>query len=486
MEYLTKKNLTILNIVLGVIGLVGFLQLITLKGSSFTDLSGISSKLTLLNLMFVVSILLELVALAAAAMMYFHQKDKDKNLIVTMVVAGIMLLLLLLSNSAVSIIREAKNVLNGNLSGAMSLYMQWGGLGAADITSKIESGLKILSFAYVVSTAYGACNVYFYKTKKNGFIKADGSLDIDVQKTQETAESVKQNVSEVTSKVKAFYQTPNGKKTITIVGAVVVFLGAYLIYLNVFKKTEINLINGCKINVTGNSGSGYATVRDCDVMYNHENQQLSNFINNVRYEFKGNGKFKNGDKVVAKAVYNEELAKSLKLKITNTTISTKVSGLKESFKKETDIPKKIKVAVEKQMKEKVKSYTDEIEFGNHSLGFDNDQDIKVTKNELVGKLVHTGGSSSNPRINYVNVYRFTVTGKVQTSYFNETFEDQTKNVYIAFKTSDITSDYLKELPELSDGNPYKFKIDEDKFADMELRKLANRLMYFSGKLTVIK
>ena len=497
MKYVTKRNLMYVNMAAGVVGLIALLQQLTLKSSYNGSLSGISGQISFLYFLFVATIILELIALGIAATIYFYRKEQDRNLLVTLGVAAVVLLAMLLANSAVSILREAGQVLNGNLGSAFSLYSKYGNMSSADLTAKMENGLKILIFAYIVSTVYGGCNLFFYWKKKDGFFASDVKVDVDGQKVQETkeakmqsaadtTEALKQNVNTMTDKIKAFYQTPNGKKTVLGIGAVIVLLLGYLVYVNVFKKTDINLINGCKSSVDGDSGNGYATVSGCQVAYNQNNDRLASFVHNIEYEVQGeNGTFQNGDQVQVKAVYDEEEAKALKLRITDDTFSTEVKGLIEYYVSDEDVPKKIKNEVEKQMEEALALFIEDVELGDRYLSLDDDKDIVVTDRELKGKLFHVNDLFQSSRGSYIYIYQLTVEGQVRTSYFDDTYEARTRNVYVLFETASLSSDYLEEHQDLEESYDV-FDSDDDSYADMKLEKIAKKIAYLSGRLSVIE
>ena len=86
---------------------------------------------------------------------------------------------------------------------------------------------------------------------------------------------------------------------------------------------------------------------------------------------------------------------------------------------------------------------------------------------------------------YIYIYQLTVEGQVRTSYFDDTYEARTRNVYVLFETASLSSDYLEEHQDLEESYDV-FDSDDDSYADMKLEKIAKKIAYLSGRLSVIE
>ena len=108
---------------------------------------------------------------------------------------------------------------------------------------------------------------------------------------------------------------------------------------------EVDLTKGLTVGFEGYDGYGYADIdssesrhaltQDLDYDRNDMNQYA--FWSNIGYEVVDERHdYENGDKVAVKATYDENLAKQLKIKVTNDTKEFKVKGLKKVYRLGSD------------------------------------------------------------------------------------------------------------------------------------------------------
>lgn len=94
------------------------------------------------------------------------------------------------------------------------------------------------------------------------------------------------------------------------------------------KPVQISLTSNCEYSMSGNDGSGtiqYSCMPDFDD--NDERQKA--FMDTVDYEIENNEDLSNGDVVIIKAVYDENVAKENRIEPIDTELEIEVSGLEK-------------------------------------------------------------------------------------------------------------------------------------------------------------
>lgn len=123
------------------------------------------------------------------------------------------------------------------------------------------------------------------------------------------------------------------KIIMSVVVAIVIATASYIIYVNFFKKTHVDLTKNISVRFSGTSGSAYTTssMVSNDFQYDESDARLNLFYKSITYTFDKSSGLSNGDTIKVTAKYNTVLADELKFKIDTTSKTVKVKGLAERF-----------------------------------------------------------------------------------------------------------------------------------------------------------
>ena len=344
-KYVTRKNLAYGNLALGIIALILVLLYFTVSGnaSSLSDMQGVLSTMrNMCNLFYVVFILL-LGLVAGYAFRLFQMKDK---VFANSVLFGCDVFALVMTFISLPAVQGIHAFTKGDLGKTLAYSGSMSNSGTI---------LVLMVIACLVSAGF---SIYVVFVKKAEEIDAQNVKEDLAQGVKNAGESVSQNVSKMSDRVKGYYQTEKGKKNILLIGAgtlVVVALIVGVSIYNTVKRTPIDLTKQCEVSFDGVSGEGQAR-SSCEPDYDHTNSDIAMFVNDVTYSVEKDGKLKNGDKVVVKAQYSEATADSCKLKVENTQKEFVVEGLEVVYKKFAEVPKKISGQFESEAQKALDKY----------------------------------------------------------------------------------------------------------------------------------
>lgn len=473
----TKKNMMIAAIVNAV---VAILLLFYVKSfSSVSDLGDGLSKLSTLTAIYYLYLIVTIIVTAASAFLYFYKKQKDNLILATFIVSVIAFVTQCINWSTMSMIRSLSS---GNLMAALSFST------SASSLENMESYLNILGYVAYAVIVLGAYVIYEMTNKKK-LSAVTFSTGTDNASTMQTAANTSENNNEAAQggetpiqpeinnvpegpsfmeKVKGYWETKTGKRNMCIAGAVVLFIFCFLIYVNVFQKKSISLTTGCELQVSGVSGKGEATVTGCNIDYDHNNDRMKSFVASVTYTVKDNGTFKNGDKIEAKAVYSQETADSLKLNITDDTITLKVKGLTENYEKYSKIPSKLKTYARKLADDYMKDNNEDI-LDDYFSNLDDDHDRSITSAEMK-QVMYVTSENSYTTNRLLFVYEVKANGQKRTSYFDDTFEpvEEVKFFYVTVNNVDSN---LKEAADNVSFDSIGYSFDKVTTIDEAVSKL---------------
>lgn len=114
----------------------------------------------------------------------------------------------------------------------------------------------------------------------------------------------------------------------------VVFSGG-IIYHEYYDQEEVDLTKQIAYQCQGVSGNGWV-----EIISNTLGTEVTytDFNDTLQYSIENNGRLSNGMEVLLQVDYDESLAQSLKLDITNPTLAITISGLTDYYSKVEDLP----------------------------------------------------------------------------------------------------------------------------------------------------
>lgn len=386
---------------------------------------------------FYIVFLLNLVVIGGYIYRWVKLKDKRKSSLLafgTVGVSEVIALTLLPTVIRVGQILKAVNaVINGNwdaaesvTGSALSLY--------SNITS-IKVSVVLLLIAEIATIAVSAYTIYLERTGK-----------------ELSVEELQQSGADVISSLKEYVKTEKGKKNAIIVagvcGALVICLLGTGVY-NVVKKTPVNLMTACKVDFEGYDGGGYVNSDynyGCEPDYDKTNSDVSTFMDTVSYSIDKSESLSNGDKVTITAKYSEETAKSLKLKVTESTKTFRVKGLTKVYKNWSDIPKKTRKVIEEKTKNKI-----EKKAKKYSAHYFDEETITI--NSINNVATYYAYDKSYGAGNAVFVYKVDLTDK---------YDDGTDNVTLYYYMDvSVDGNFKTTNPNYFNGYIYDYEKDED-------------------------
>lgn len=302
---------------------------------------------------FYIVFLLNLVVICGYIYRLVKLKDKRKSSLLafgTVGVSEVIALTLLPTVIRVGQILKAVNaVINGNWDAAKSVTGS--ALSLYSNTTSIKVSVVLLLIAEIATIVVSAYTIYLERTDK----------ELSVEDLQKSGENM-------IGSLKEYVKTEKGRKNAIIVagvsGALVICLLGTGVY-NVVKKTPVNLMTACKVDFEGYDGAGYVDSDysfGCEPDYDKTNSDISTFMDTVSYSIDKSSGLSNGDTVTVTAKYSEATAKSLKLKVKESSKTFKVKGLTKVYKEWSDIPKKTRDGILEKTKNKIekkaKKYSD--------------------------------------------------------------------------------------------------------------------------------
>lgn len=336
-QFLSKRNLYIANIVLGITTVVliimTFLVINSLSNiKSLLGFSGSMSTLRTFCYIYYLNFIILLVLIVGYSIRLFKMNDKTMETKILLGGNSAALLLCLISISLVASLMS----LTGGMFGISSSF------GLAGFESKIV----IIGFMLFIQLFVSAYAAFLFIKKKDSTQDEIASLSSqnessDTHTNAETKTELKG--PPLMDKFKTYYATSKGKKNIFIAvsaaGLIIIAIIALMVF-NSMKRTPIDLTKNCDITYEGVSGAGMAKAA-CTPDYNLNDKEVSLFVKSINYEVKENGALKNGDTIEIAATYSEKTAESLKLTPENTTKKFEVEGLEVVYLKFEDIPKEV-------------------------------------------------------------------------------------------------------------------------------------------------
>lgn len=464
MKYAKKKTVFILSTVLS--GIVTILYLISKFGSvstssntSINDLDSIAnmigSMITVVQIVFYAFVILA-IATAILSGVYFFKKNKQEYVMLGEFIAScINSALLLLSISGVNAIcRVVRVAISGDYSSLMSLD-------SVNMLSSITSAASNLKYFMYLSIIVFILNMVVLLIAKKviniqGFTFTFDEVvsqanDETVNESQDTStgeiptepsssnasttsektaptidsEKLKTATKDGVNKIKDFIKTKNGKITLGVIIAVIIVFGGYKIYDKFFNYTSIDLTSDITIKFDGKDGKGYISDFDYKIDYDKSNDKLVNFVDSVYPDYEYSSDLSNGDDVVIKMKYSKETAKANNIKVTSDSKTFKVKGLIESYKKASDLPKKLISTLETEAADEIKDkYTDRSSY-TYKTEFDSLWFAKAGKSSFDDQAIA--------------VYKLDST---YTSSFSG--EQTTETSYVISYVDDVDSGYLKD------------------------------------------
>lgn len=376
-KYATKKKIFmsafIYSGIYTVLWLIGELMGNSVSSADYssmtTMLSTIASMITVLQILFYI-MLVAAVIIAVLAGVYFFTKDKSDYVMLGEFIGYVISsALLAFSISGVNAIcKVVKIYTSGDYTSALSMDY-------TSMMSSIETAGNCLNYFKWVMIILFIANLFIFLVMKNiiklsnfSYNLVDG-VSIGERKVvsydPQTGKPIYEEVSvagnttvssgEGLANVKAFFKTKNGKITLGVIAAVIIAFGGYKIYDTYFNKTAISLLGNVEVEFAGYDGAGRVTsCRMGDVEYDKTNAEIASFINSVSLDYKNADNLKNGDEIKVTAVYNQTTAEELKLDVQDATVTVKVKGLTERYKKASEVPNKTSSAIKKLMDEEMK------------------------------------------------------------------------------------------------------------------------------------
>lgn len=174
----------------------------------------------------------------------------------------------------------------------------------------------------------------------HGKTKSKATLQEDVSSGSNATSESNKTVSLVITKdsIKKFISSKNGKIVIASIVVLLILFGGYKIWDTFFNRTVIDPFEDMTLEFSGYDGSGNAYIEDYpDIDYDITNDKMAAFIHDIDYEIENDGKLSNGDKVVVKATYSKETAKSAKVDLETESKEFEVEGLTVLYKSADEI-----------------------------------------------------------------------------------------------------------------------------------------------------
>lgn len=379
-KYAKKKFIFMLSMIItGVVTLIACINMLnsgTEIGldnyeSIFASMGSIATIVQIIFYLFLLSFLI-LVVLSG---FYIFKKDKKEYFILfELVMATIISLFLLLAMPGVN---SACKLMRAYASGNMETIFTIGMSGIQSMNNAVDH-LNVFRYLAIFNFVV---NIIVLLTLKN--IITINHFTFSLEETNETSnhisttpihidfQKIKDLIKNGMDTVKEFLPTKNGKITLGIVGVIIVLFVGYNIYDTFFNKTKIDLMPNVKVNFSGEDGKGY--VYDIDpgtIKYDKKDEDISDFINSIYYDYDTSYTLKNGDKIEIRAVYDKDKAKNLKLEITNDRAKVKVEGLIINYSKASDIPDKIVKQIRKDCDNEMASEFKNSSYRTYKYEFD--------------------------------------------------------------------------------------------------------------------
>lgn len=434
-KYFSRKNLFYVSIVTAVLALLTVLLLGTLHIDELSQLKSGLSTLLIGTYLYEVCFIGNIVLVTGYAFLYYGKKDKNQATLIMFAAGAVALILQLFTlNMVVNLQRVILAISSGNI-------MKLAGFSESSFNGADTKKLLMI-ISMLINTAMGAYLGYLkygkkttFEANKNEDINNKAELNEIKQESQEHMESAKQKTS-------AFLSSKKGKYTILAVAAVIVLVGIFII-INNNRKTDFDVTKDCELVFSGDSKEGIASVENCKLDYDLNDEDMEKFVASLDYDIKGNGSLKNGDEVTAVAVYSEETAKSLKLNIINPTIVKKVEGLREIYASLDEIPDDILKDADTRINDYVKN---EVEGDLHFSDLDDDKGITIDSRKILGKyFVKEVGWSEEDAIIYL--YKVTAKGQKRKSWLSDEYEPGTedKYFYVLYREVSSNAEYDAEV-----------------------------------------
>lgn len=405
-----------------------FIKYKSLTGSSdLTDVYGainnavgtVKSSVTFFYLV----LILNLAVIGGYIYRLVQMNDKRKSSLLALGTVGVSevvaLILLPTVMTVGKVIKAANQIMSGSYEALASMGNSISSL-SNNLTS-IKVSIILFLIAEIATIVVAGYLIYLEKTGK------ELSVD-DLQKSG----------AEAIGALKEYVKTEKGRKNAIIIagicGALVICLLGTGIY-NVVKKTPLNLMTACEVRFSGHDGAGYVNGDynyGCNPDYDQTNSNISTFMNTVSYSIDKSEDLSNGDTVTITANYSEETAKSLKLKITESTKTFKVKGLTKVYKTWADIPKKTREKIVEKAQNKV-----EKKAKNYSRYF-GDETVTVDSVEHLATYYSYDKDYGQGKV--IPVYKVSITDQHGDKTDNFTlYYYTTVNVDGSFKASDSSA-----------------------------------------------
>lgn len=127
-------------------------------------------------------------------------------------------------------------------------------------------------------------------------------------------------------------------KMVRIIVVIVLVISCGAVWATYYNYTSVNVLKNVKLSYDGVSGDATAKVQSNKIAYNGDDQDVKDFLNSITYSLSENSNISNGDTITVTAEYDQSKAKSLKLKLTDTTKNITVRNLAHRYDDVSDIP----------------------------------------------------------------------------------------------------------------------------------------------------
>lgn len=348
LSYLDDKKVSITSMVAsGSVLSIILLLYGTAKNGNFEEMiSELMGQISMFYLLQWIGIIGMLAIVLAIGVGFYSKRVHEKN---ALIFGGVNLVALIYywlnTKSIIDMLNDGAKALNGDDWG---LWMDFATKNAEYFQKMYENPNIVKNTLLITSGLAVACLVVsFFVFKGKTPIYFDGEIKLNnTNNDSETIIDFANNSKDAVIKT-AQSLTPEQKKKglIAIVAVVVialVFKGGSAV-IGFLSRPTIDIMANAEITVDENDWNGSGEVSfDYDIDYDETNEDISDFVYNIEFEYpENNGKLSNGDEVTIKAVYSEETAKKIGIKVKNTEKTFKVSGLKEMPLNEKEINAKM-------------------------------------------------------------------------------------------------------------------------------------------------
>ena len=385
-KYLTKFNLSAINIGICIIAMILLIIFTSVLRSGANSLStfemddmlsmlmSASSLLKAANFLFILLLIASLISLIGSIFRYAYKREKCLCYVIY-ILAGIVAIY-----SSAKVLSFASGI-NDLLSAVEGSSTSMFGFGASlmalgsDVPVLTEAALPlygIIKYALlglILTGIYAGYCIYSSKRRPTTYEMLFGTSDAfplegtDVinavkaatETTAVTSTAFREKARESSVSISEKVKNLTKKQKLTILGvaaAAVILIGGVTIYNTFFNFEELDLIaNVQPPTFSGYNGEGIVENAPSkgDIDYDITDENMEAFLDDITYTLDKTESLSNGDEVTITAVYSEETAKALKIKVTEDTMTVKVSGLIERYAEGNSIPKEEVEAVAKVM-----------------------------------------------------------------------------------------------------------------------------------------